>query len=55
MSSKLVELLKEIAPGVTRIALMFIPETAPSGGSRVAVLAARRAHSRPVRSGASAF
>ena len=33
MSSKLVELLKEIAPGVTRIALMFNPETAPSGGS----------------------
>jgi putative tryptophan/tyrosine transport system substrate-binding protein len=33
MSSKLMELLKEIAPGITRIALMFNPETAPAGGS----------------------
>jgi putative ABC transport system substrate-binding protein len=33
MSSKLVELLKEIAPAMTRVALMFNPETAPSGGS----------------------
>jgi putative ABC transport system substrate-binding protein len=33
MGSKLVELLKEIAPGVSRIALMFNPATAPAGGS----------------------
>ncbi len=33
MSSKLVELLKEVAPGITRVALMFNPETAPDGGS----------------------
>jgi putative tryptophan/tyrosine transport system substrate-binding protein len=33
MSSKLMELLKEIAPGISRIALMFNPETAPAGGS----------------------
>jgi putative ABC transport system substrate-binding protein len=33
MSSKLMELLKEVAPGITRIALMFNPETAPAGGS----------------------
>jgi putative ABC transport system substrate-binding protein len=33
MSSKLMELLKEIAPGITRIALLFNPETAPAGGS----------------------
>jgi putative ABC transport system substrate-binding protein len=33
MSSKLVELLKEIAPAVSRVALMFNPETAPAGGS----------------------
>jgi putative ABC transport system substrate-binding protein len=33
MSSKLVELLKEVAPGVRRLALMFNPATAPAGGS----------------------
>jgi putative ABC transport system substrate-binding protein len=33
MSAKLIELLKEIAPGINRIALMFNPATAPSGGS----------------------
>jgi putative ABC transport system substrate-binding protein len=33
MSSKLMELLKEVAPGITRIALLFNPETAPAGGS----------------------
>src|SRR6266481_3262630 len=33
MASKLVELLKEVAPGVTRVALMFNPETAPDGGA----------------------
>jgi putative ABC transport system substrate-binding protein len=33
MSSKVMELLKEIAPGVSRIALMFNPQTAPGGGS----------------------
>jgi putative ABC transport system substrate-binding protein len=33
MSSKLMELLKEIAPDITRIALPFNPETAPTGGS----------------------
>jgi putative ABC transport system substrate-binding protein len=33
MSSKLLELLKEVAPAVTRAALMFNPETAPGGGS----------------------
>jgi putative tryptophan/tyrosine transport system substrate-binding protein len=33
MSSKLMELLKEVAPGITRVALMFNPETAPDGGS----------------------
>ena len=33
MSSKLLELLKEIAPGITRVALLFNPETAPDGGS----------------------
>ena len=32
MSAKLLELLKEVAPGVTRVALMFNPETAPAGG-----------------------
>jgi putative ABC transport system substrate-binding protein len=33
MSAKLIELLKEIAPGINRIALMFNPATAPSGGA----------------------
>ena len=33
MSSKLLELLKEVAPGVNRVALMFNPATAPAGGS----------------------
>jgi ABC-type uncharacterized transport system substrate-binding protein len=33
MSSKLIELLKEVAPGISRIALLFNPETAPTGGS----------------------
>jgi putative tryptophan/tyrosine transport system substrate-binding protein len=33
MSSKLLALLKEVAPGVTRAALMFNPATAPDGGS----------------------
>jgi putative tryptophan/tyrosine transport system substrate-binding protein len=33
MSSKLLELLKEIAPGIARVALLFNPETAPDGGS----------------------
>jgi ABC-type uncharacterized transport system substrate-binding protein len=33
MSSKLVELLKEVAPAITRIALLFNPQTAPTGGS----------------------
>jgi hypothetical protein len=33
MSSKLMELLKEIAPATNRVALMFNPETAPAGGS----------------------
>ena len=33
MSSKLVELLKQAAPAVTRVALMFNPKTAPDGGT----------------------
>ena len=33
MGSKWLELLKEIAPTVTRVALMFNPDTAPGGGS----------------------
>ncbi len=33
MSSKLVELLKEVAPGITRVAVMFNPDTAPDRGS----------------------
>jgi len=33
MSSKLMELLKEVAPATTRVALMFNPETAPDGGA----------------------
>jgi putative tryptophan/tyrosine transport system substrate-binding protein len=33
MSSKLVELLKEVVPAITRIALLFNPQTAPAGGS----------------------
>jgi putative ABC transport system substrate-binding protein len=33
MGSKWIELLKQIAPGMKRIALLFNPETAPGGGS----------------------
>ena len=33
MAGKWVELLKEIEPRVTRVALLFNPETAPGGGS----------------------
>ncbi len=33
MGSKLGELLKEIAPGITRVAVMFNPDTAPDRGS----------------------
>jgi putative ABC transport system substrate-binding protein len=33
MSSKLVELLKEVAPTITRVAVMFNPDTAPDRGS----------------------
>ena len=33
MSGKWVELLKEIAPNVTRVAILFNPATAPRGGS----------------------
>ena len=33
MGSKLMELLKEIAPNTSRMALLFNPETAPAGGS----------------------
>ena len=33
MSGKWVELLKEIAPSVTRVAILFNPATAPRGGS----------------------
>ncbi len=33
MGGKWVELLKEIAPGVERVAVMFNPATAPNGGS----------------------
>jgi putative tryptophan/tyrosine transport system substrate-binding protein len=33
MSSKLLELLKEVAPGIARVGLMFNPQTAPGGGS----------------------
>src|ERR1035437_267901 len=32
MASKWLEILKEIAPKVTRVAFMFNPETAPGGG-----------------------
>ena len=33
MGSKLGELLKEVAPGITRVAVMFNPDTAPDRGS----------------------
>ena len=33
MGAKWIELLKEIAPSVTQVALLFNPETAPGGGS----------------------
>jgi putative ABC transport system substrate-binding protein len=33
MGGKWVELLKEIAPGIKRVALLFNPQTAPGGGS----------------------
>ena len=33
MGSKWLELLKEIAPSVKRVAIMFNPDTAPGGGS----------------------
>src|SRR6267378_342770 len=33
MGTKLVELLKEIAPQTSRVALMFNPQTSPNGGS----------------------
>jgi putative tryptophan/tyrosine transport system substrate-binding protein len=33
MGSKLMELLKEVAPRTSRIALMFNPATSPNGGS----------------------
>ena len=33
MGAKWVELLKEIAPGIKRVALLFNPKTAPGGGS----------------------
>ena len=33
MSSKLVELLKEVAPTITRVAVMFNPDTAPDRGT----------------------
>jgi putative tryptophan/tyrosine transport system substrate-binding protein len=46
MSSKLVELLKEVAPALTRIALLFNPQTAPAGGSYFL---------RPVEAAASAL
>jgi putative ABC transport system substrate-binding protein len=32
MAGKWLELLTEIAPGVKRVAAMFNPDTAPSGG-----------------------
>jgi putative tryptophan/tyrosine transport system substrate-binding protein len=35
MGGKWMELLKEIAPGVTRTALLFNPRTAPGGGTRL--------------------
>ncbi len=33
MGTKLVELLKEVAPQTSRVALMFNPQTSPNGGS----------------------
>src|SRR5262249_3096422 len=33
MGGKWVELLKEVAPGIKRVALLFNPQTAPGGGS----------------------
>src|SRR5262249_40572962 len=33
LGGKWLELLKEIAPGVKRVAIMFNPDTAPGGGS----------------------
>jgi putative ABC transport system substrate-binding protein len=33
MGAKLMELLKEVAPGTSRVALMFNPATSPEGGS----------------------
>lgn len=33
MGAKLTELLKEVAPGISRVALMFNPATSPEGGS----------------------
>ena len=44
MSAKLMGLLKEVAPSIARVALMFNPDTAPDGGSyflRPAEVAAR--------------
>ncbi len=34
MGGKWVELLKEIAPSLSRLALMFNPDTAPAGGAQ---------------------
>ena len=33
MATKWLEILKEVAPGVTRVAVMFNPETVPGGGT----------------------
>ena len=41
MGSKWLELLKEIAPGVKRVAIMFNPDTAPAGGLHFFVIRGR--------------
>jgi putative ABC transport system substrate-binding protein len=33
MIGKWLEMLKQVAPGITRAAVIFNPKTAPSGGS----------------------
>jgi putative ABC transport system substrate-binding protein len=48
MGGKWLELLKEIAPGITRVALIFNPPTAPGGGSYYIRLVESAAPSRAV-------
>jgi putative ABC transport system substrate-binding protein len=46
MGGKWLEILKEIAPGVTRVGLLFNPQTSPGGGSF---------YSRPIEAAAATF